>query len=89
MIPTLEELDAYIKLLKHHDWYFDYSDDGNVWRRGNEQQKVITDTAKKHELYDQAYKIWSAYIFRDTSISGIQAEAKRNWDIAELRSKAS
>lgn len=20
--------------LKHHDWYYDYSDDGGVWRRG-------------------------------------------------------
>jgi len=24
----------YIKLLKSHDWYYDYSDDHSVWKRG-------------------------------------------------------
>lgn len=22
------------KALRNHDWYYDYSDDGSVWRRG-------------------------------------------------------
>ena len=24
-----------LKCLKAHDWYYDYSDDGSVWRRGS------------------------------------------------------
>lgn len=28
---TLKE---YYKMLKEHDWYFDWSDDGRVWEKG-------------------------------------------------------
>lgn len=27
--------------LKHFDWYYDYSDDGEVWRRGRARQQEL------------------------------------------------
>lgn len=27
-------LKEFEKALRNHDWYYDYSDDGRVWRRG-------------------------------------------------------
>jgi hypothetical protein len=29
------------ELLKSHDWYFEYSDDHKVWRRGKNQLNAI------------------------------------------------
>lgn len=34
----LQELES---LLKEHDWYYAYSDDHRVWKRGEEERKVI------------------------------------------------
>jgi hypothetical protein len=47
-------------LLKHHDWYYDRSDDMRAWRRGNESNKQIHsammelgNTPEVIELYNQ------------------------------------
>ena len=35
------DLDTLEKLLKTHDWTYQYSDDHRVWSKGNEQSKEI------------------------------------------------
>jgi hypothetical protein len=35
------ELRALSQLLASHDWYYDYSDDHRVWRRGVAQRDAI------------------------------------------------
>lgn len=54
---TMEKLET---LLKHHDWYYDRSDDMRAWRRGNESNKQIHsammelgNTPEVIELYNQ------------------------------------
>ena len=54
---TMEKLKT---LLKHHDWYYDRSDDMRAWRRGNESNKQIHsammelgNTPEVIELYNQ------------------------------------
>ncbi len=46
----------YLKLLKGHDWYYQYSDDHSVWKRGSEAaQRLITlakNDAKLKDLYN-------------------------------------
>lgn len=37
----LQVLAPIVEALKTHDWYYDYSDDQNVWRSGNEQRTRI------------------------------------------------
>ena len=69
-MPTLEQLNAYIDRLNQHDWYFDYSDDGNVWRRGNERRAQLVQHAQTHDIYQQSYNDWASYkydrILKDT-----------------------
>lgn len=36
--PDLTTLE---KILKKHDWYFDYSDDHRVWQRGRDERDEI------------------------------------------------
>ena len=38
MHPDLNTLE---KLLKTHDWYYEYSDDHRVWQRGRDQRDEI------------------------------------------------
>ena len=36
-----EPLAVLEKLLKSHDWYYDYSDDYTAWHRGKEERSAI------------------------------------------------
>jgi hypothetical protein len=51
--------------LKQHDWYFEYSDDGRVWRAGKEAQGRIrhqrnslvqVDPERANQLYEKYAK---------------------------------
>ena len=44
MNPELITLD---KMLSFHDWYFDYSDDHSVWRRGQAQLDAINEEQRR------------------------------------------
>lgn len=35
------------KLLQFHDWYFDYSDDHSVWKRGMMELDIINQEQKR------------------------------------------
>jgi len=35
------------KLLQSHDWYFDYSDDYSVWKKGMAQRDAINQEQKR------------------------------------------
>jgi hypothetical protein len=43
-MTTLEKLE---KLLQHHDWYYNYSDDYGVWHRGQETADDIARLIKQ------------------------------------------
>ncbi len=52
-------MERLIELLRTHDWYFDYSDDHRVWKRGVEERKVIKEEAERigrPELVGQAFE---------------------------------
>jgi len=42
-----ESLAILEKLLKSHDWYFDYSDDHSVWKKGMAQRDAINQEQKR------------------------------------------
>ena len=49
--------------LKRHDWYYDYSDDGGVWRAGQRSYERISSLMIKYaKLMGQeaADEIWNA-----------------------------
>ena len=52
-----------IKLLRNHDWYFEYSDDHKVWQRGTAQRAEINAEAERlgqPELVEQAFEEYKA-----------------------------
>ena len=65
-------MDDLIKMLRRHDWTYQFSDDPNVWRKGNESAKAIRKEAQRigrGDLVKQAY-----LIFNDTDIQRLRAE---------------
>jgi len=56
------EEENYIKLLKSHDWYYDYSDDHSVWRRGSEAYGRLRSMQKN---LDPTGAIWNEHAPND------------------------
>ena len=56
-----EEFDNFRRLCLGHDWYYDYTDDGAVWRRGNEVQKklekIVAEKGGKYKEYWENYAL--------------------------------
>jgi hypothetical protein len=50
-------IEEYKNRLKHHDWYYDYSDDGSVWRRGSAERSALNDFQEK---FDPLAVIWNS-----------------------------
>lgn len=86
MKPTLEDFNAYILAMSKHDWYYDYSDDGNVWRRSEAQHQAIRGQAKNHPIYQKAYNIFVGFLNRG-SLPSAEALATRDRLLNELRAE--
>ncbi len=46
-----QEFEEFEKLLKRHDWYYQFSDDQSVWRDGHDSEHKI------QYLYDKLKKV--------------------------------
>lgn len=60
--PTLEERQAFFKLCKGHDWYYEYADDGHSYQKGRNQRTKLRDMAALHEDYREIFTSWCEYI---------------------------
>jgi hypothetical protein len=76
---TTEE---FIEMLKKHDWYYQYSDDGSVYRAGDRQYQLIVIAKRGNPLLQKIYAIWSNHKalhtlpeVRDQLIAEARAEA--------------
>ena len=50
-----ENIGEYFNRLTNHDWYYNYSDDHSVWKRGNEYRDRLLNTAAEHPTYKKMY----------------------------------
>ena len=53
-----EQIDIYRTKLASHDWYYAYSDDGSVYRRGQAQYQELV---KMQKVLDADKVIWNEY----------------------------
>lgn len=61
--PTTEELQAFYDKCKHHDWFYEYSDDGRVYDKGRNARYELQKFCKMHPKYKEIYRQWSYYKF--------------------------
>ena len=50
-----ENIGEYFNRLSNHDWYYDYSDDHSVWKRGSANRDRLLNTAAEHPTYKEMY----------------------------------
>jgi hypothetical protein len=56
---TIEEL---YDIMEKHDWYYMYSDDGNVHRRGREASQKLQAMVQENKHFLALYNEYSDYI---------------------------
>ena len=62
IFPTLAAFDAFIERLKNFDWYFDFSDDGRVYRNGVVGKQQLEADSNANKYFEAAYKAYCTYI---------------------------
>ena len=61
---TLKEF--YTKL-GYHDWYYQYSDDHRVWRRGQDSYDYLQMMAKESPEHTKLFEEYASYVFSQTA----------------------
>jgi len=63
MTQVKATLSMLIEMLRNHDWYFEYSDDHQVWQNGVMERAAINAEAERlgrPELVEQAFEEYKA-----------------------------
>jgi hypothetical protein len=53
--------------LRNHDWYYNYSDDGRVWRAGEQVENEIRSISKLSPQHLELFEAWNQYYFSGPS----------------------
>lgn len=57
-------LSKFYEELLHHDWYYEMSDDGSVYRKGQEQHNILLEVAKsKGGEYQRMFDDFQKHFF--------------------------
>jgi hypothetical protein len=74
--------EQFIDMLRNHDWYYQYSDDGSVYRAGDKQYQLIVIAKRGNPLFQRIYEIWADHKrlhtpleVRDQLVAEAQVEA--------------
>lgn len=57
----MTELEQYFNRCANHDWLYEYSDDGSVWRKAKDIDKELLDEANKEPIKMEIYRAWSRH----------------------------
>lgn len=56
-------LSEFYTKLAYHDWYYQYSDDHGVWRRGQDAYDRLVDLSKQSPEHKKLFEDYAAYVF--------------------------
>lgn len=69
---TLDEFDVFNQRCKNLDWYYQYSDDGAVYRAGRVRHQQLLLDAEHHPTYLELVRAYQKY--NDAKISALHLE---------------
>ena len=52
------DMETYIQALRRHDWYYEWSDDPGVYRRGSAERDTLR---RLRDQLDEGYSVWNQY----------------------------
>lgn len=55
---NLESFNTFMELLKNYDYYYSYSDDKSVYKKGKLQDEEIQRICNKNIKFKNVYKFW-------------------------------
>ena len=61
----------YYQRCKVHDWFFEYSDDQNVWRSGMHEERYLKSFASDLPTLDRIYKAFYEHYFNKKPVSSL------------------
>ncbi len=74
---TKESFEAFMVLLKNFDFYYSYSDDIRVYRRGKSQEEEIDKIRKTAPQFEEVYNHWlKNYTTKDGDAEAVQKLAE-------------
>ena len=56
-----EELKQYWHRLERHDWFYEYSDDHSVWKRGSDYERELMYDARKDKRAESLFELSCIY----------------------------
>jgi hypothetical protein len=59
--------EQYLKELKSHDWYYNYSDDHSVWTKGRNNAHRLQAIAAEIGILGKMFDDYSRWVFMDRS----------------------
>jgi len=79
-LPTNPSLEQFWNVLSIFDWYFQFSDDFSVWKRGAEIEKAVLEMAKQTEIHQQLYDTFHIHSFSGGAFGNIKTAAPKKSD---------
>jgi hypothetical protein len=61
VLPSLAELHAFIDRLTSHDWWYDFTDDHQVWKAGFNEWNAITTLANQQPLFNRILRTYALH----------------------------
>ena len=75
-----EEVEQYVKMLKSHDWTYEYSDDHSVWKRGAEAHTKLRHMANKVDPDREMWNKYDPFAKKDESSNYTKTRDKEDLD---------
>lgn len=63
--------------LERHDWYYDFSDDGGVWRAGSAERTRLMEASTLSPEHAKLFKAWKAHAQHEDVITKRPAKPER------------
>ena len=80
-MTTLAELDEFVRNCDAHDWTYEFSDDGAMYRRGQSQRMALNSKAKTDAVLMAAFNAYLNYHFPKVASSAAWPEKKLVFDV--------
>lgn len=55
------EIQEYFEKLESHDWHYEFSDDHNVWKKGHEEHRRLTEVSGQSDIHERMYLAFVNY----------------------------
>ena len=75
-VLTVDLIEEYERMLRKHDWHYDYSDDHSVWQRGRDSESKLILLAREHPILNVVLQGWQKTVFNRQHFHDVEVHRK-------------